>query len=111
MQESRDQASDGAARQAQQCAKRSRRAKRSFALLGAEKVQNLLLLRKAAGVVLAEHELAVLLHVENPTAAGDELRLDAQAFPDRGRQTGGAGQIVSLVAVGDAYLHRGLHTS
>lgn len=64
-----------------------------------------MVLGKAADLLLAEQELIAGFHVENSAVAGDELGFDVVCFLDRGRQTGGLGEVVSLGAVGDADLH------
>jgi hypothetical protein len=56
--------------------------------------------------MLAENEAAIDLHVKDSAGSRDQLRLDATGLLDGGRQTGGAGQVVSLRAVGDADFHR-----
>ena len=60
------------------------------------------------GLVLGVDELIVHLDVEDPAVALLELRVDAVALLQLGRQTGGSGEVVSLRAVGDADLHGGL---
>jgi hypothetical protein len=55
--------------------------------------------------VLGEDPLPVRHDVEDAVVALDELRLDAEFLLDRGRQTGGPGQVVSAYAVGDRDLH------
>lgn len=72
----------------------------------AELVEDLVVLGKAAGLFLAEQELIAGFHVENSAVAGDELCFDVVCVLDRGRQTGGLGEVISLGAVGDADLHR-----
>lgn len=64
-----------------------------------------MVIRKTSDVVLAEDELAVDDDIEDAAPARDELRLDLERILDLGRQTGGTGQIVSLLAVGDLDSH------
>lgn len=47
-------------------------------------------------------------YVEHTACAADELRIDAEFFFERGRQTGGAWQVVSDDAVFDDDVHREL---
>jgi len=68
-------------------------------------VEHLVVLGEAADLVLAEDEPPIRLDVEDPARTLDELGLDPELLLDRGRQTGGLGQIVSLHAIGDADLH------
>ena len=60
------------------------------------------------GLVLGVDELIVHLDVEDPAVALLELRVDAVALLQLGRQTGGSGEVVSLGAVGDPDFHDGL---
>ena len=55
--------------------------------------------------MLGEDPLAVDHDVKNAATARNEFRLDAELFLDFRRQTGSAGVIVSLGAVGDRNLH------
>lgn len=71
----------------------------------AEQVEHLVVVGKTPDVVFAEDELAVHGDVENPAAARDELRHNLKRILDLSRQTGGAGQVVSLLAVRDPDLH------
>jgi hypothetical protein len=64
------------------------------------------MLGEAPGPVLAVDQVAVDLHVEDATAAFDELGLNVELPFDRLRQTGGFGQVVSLSAVSDGDVHR-----
>ena len=63
---------------------------------------------EAMGLVLGVDELIVHLDVEDPAVALLELRVDAVALLQLGRQTGGSGEVVSLGAVGDPDFHGGL---
>lgn len=67
--------------------------------------EDFLLLRKAIDGMFGKDHFAVNGHIENPTFSFDELRFDAGLFFDAFRQTGGAGKIVSLSAVGNRHLH------
>jgi hypothetical protein len=49
---------------------------------------------------------AVHFDVEDPAPARNQFGFNAFRVPDRIRQTGGFGQVVSLCAVCDADLHR-----
>jgi hypothetical protein len=51
--------------------------------------------------VLRINPLPIHDDVEDSAATGNQLRLDAGVPLDRVRQTGGLGEIVSLLAVGD----------
>jgi len=77
----------------------------SALLFLAQRRQHVGLRGKAAVAVLGEEQLAVERDVENPAAALDELRLDAERLLDRGRQTGSPGQVVSGAAVGNGDVH------
>ena len=66
---------------------------------------NLVVFREPAGLVFAEDQLAVDLDVEDPAASGNEFGLDTIFDLDRIRQTGGVGEIVSFVAIGDGNVH------
>jgi hypothetical protein len=60
-------------------------------------------------VMLGEQQLAVEAHVEDTARALAEDRSDAEAPLDVGRQTGGAGPVVSNDAVIDEdFVHRHL---
>jgi hypothetical protein len=61
--------------------------------------------REAARLVLGEDLLSVDDDVEDPATAGNQLRLDSERLLQRGRQTGGRGQVVSTSAVGDDDVH------
>jgi hypothetical protein len=56
---------------------------------------------EAPFLVLVEEQLAVEPHREHAFATLDELRLEAEALGDLGRQTGGPGLVVSDDAVFD----------
>jgi hypothetical protein len=55
--------------------------------------------------VLGEDLLVVHGDDEDPAAAADELRLEAELLFDFSRQTGGSREVVSDAAVVDAYFH------
>jgi hypothetical protein len=57
--------------------------------------------RKAARLGLGEDEVAVERDLEAAAAALDQLRLEAESFPNAVRQTDGAGLVVSNDAVLD----------
>jgi hypothetical protein len=69
-------------------------------LLG-QGADDLLLVREAALLVLGEDELAVDDDVELADRPGLDLAVDADLFLDRGRETRGAGFVVSGLAVLD----------
>jgi hypothetical protein len=71
-----------------------------------ELVENFVVLREPADVVLAPDLRAVHVHVEHTAGTFDQLRRHLEGLLDLIRQTGGLGQIVSLGAVFDADLHR-----
>ena len=66
------------------------------------------MLREAAGLALGVDPVSIDLDVEDPAIALDELGLDAELVFQRGRQTGGLGQVVSACAVGDGRSHTGI---
>lgn len=61
--------------------------------------------RKAAGLVLAEHQPVAGFDVENAAFTPDQLGINSELVFDRGRQTGSPRQVVSLRAVLDAHFH------
>jgi len=67
--------------------------------------EHLVVLGEAAGLELAEDQLAVDADVEDAAAALDQLGLDAELALDCVRQTGGLGKVVSLAAVLDRHFH------
>ena len=71
----------------------------------AEQVQNLRILRKPAGGMFAENEVAAQRDVEYPAASADQLGFNTEFVLDRGRQTGSLGQVVSFLAVCDGDIH------
>jgi hypothetical protein len=71
----------------------------------AQRAQDFIAARVAAGALLGEYELAVRRDVEDAARSPDELGLDPERLPDLGRQTDGARQVVSGNAVGDGDLH------
>ena len=62
-------------------------------------------------LLLREDELAVDDDVEHAAAALHERDLDAARLADLSRQTGGSGEIASLLAVRDLHFHRALLAS
>ena len=60
---------------------------------------------KASDRLLGEDQPAVGDDVEDAAAARDESGIEAPGLLELGRQTGGTGQIVSLLAVGDLERH------
>jgi hypothetical protein len=60
---------------------------------------------EAMGVMLGVDHLPVHLDVEDAAVTGLELGVDAEVLLEIGRQTGGAGKIVSLRAIGDPNVH------
>lgn len=76
----------------------------------AEGFEHLVIFRKASGLVFAEDQLVVGLHIKNSAGAGNELGVDIHLLLDRIRQTGGFGQVVSLRAIGDADFHEALRS-
>ena len=67
--------------------------------------KNLVVFGEASCLGLGEDQFLVRYDVKDSTAAAYEFTLDAGLVADRGRQTGGLGEIISLSAVGDADLH------
>lgn len=61
--------------------------------------------RKHSGLMLGVDSAAVDFHVEDPAPSCDQLGLNAFCIPNCIRQTGGFGQVVSLGAIGNPYLH------
>jgi len=84
-----------------------RHASPAFAISGssAQCLDDLPRFRIAAFPVLGKNQRAVGGHVEHAAATRDELGLHSEPFGDRGRQTGGPGQIVSNRAIGDGDAH------
>jgi hypothetical protein len=72
---------------------------------GAQALKDLAGLREAVLFMLAEDPPAVQLHVEDAAAAGDQSDVLATLPLEEVRQTGGPGQVVSDLAVGDADGH------
>jgi hypothetical protein len=76
--------------------------------LGAEPLLELSLdlarLGEAPQLFLGKDEVVPDGDLENASVTPDELRLDAELLRDLGRQTGGAGVVVSACAVLDGYL-------
>ena len=70
-----------------------------------QRIDDLALRGEASLVVLGEDLLGVDGDDEDAAAAADELRLDAELFPDFSRQTGGSREVVSNAAVIDPYVH------
>jgi hypothetical protein len=68
-------------------------------------IDDLLLVRKPAGFVFAEHELTVDRHIEYALSALDELDIDAESLLQCRRQTGGSRQVASEHAVFDRDPH------
>lgn len=64
------------------------------------------MLGKAPRFVLAVDPEPAGVHVEDPAASGDQFDLLVSMLLEEVRQTGGAGPVVSDLAVGDANLHR-----
>jgi len=69
--------------------------------------QDLIVLGETLQLVLAKNPFSIDPHVEDSVLTPNECRVDAEALPDGGRQTGGPGQVVSRHAIGDGDLHRG----
>ena len=74
-------------------------------LLLAERVEDLCVLRKTAGVVLGVDEFSIGNDVKDAAAALDQLHLGFERLLDGGRQTGGVRSIVSFNAVCNRDLH------
>ena len=62
--------------------------------------------RKLSGILLGINLPAVDFDVEDPAMTFNQFGIDAVGVPNRIRQTGGFGQVVSLTAVGNPNLHR-----
>jgi|TARA_B100001750_G_scaffold173112_3_gene141331 hypothetical protein len=74
---------------------------------GAKSVDDLLLaVRETSQTLLAEHQLIIEPDLEDSSPALDEGRRCLESLFYCGRQTDGAGLVVSLNAIFDAYLHR-----
>ena len=63
--------------------------------------EDLVVLGEAAVLVLGEEQLAVERHVKLALAPGDDAGGEAALFLDCGRETRGAGLVVSDLAVAD----------
>lgn len=74
-------------------------------------MDQLFVIRKAAGLELRVHEFAVHHDVEDSPPALNKLRLNPQRVTDTGSQTDRLRFVVSLDAVGDRYLHADLRVS
>ena len=64
------------------------------------------MLGEAAGLVLAEDQVAVEADIEDPAGALDQFGFYPVFALDCLRQTGGLGQVVSLLTVLDRNVHR-----
>ena len=71
----------------------------------AEEPDDLTVVGKAVQRTLGEDQLAVDGDFKHAAARGDELAVNLERFLQLGRQTGGAGFVVSLAAVFDLDLH------
>jgi len=69
-------------------------------------LNDLLVLREPAGLVLAPDPRPVHVNVKHSASPGDQLRFSGKLFLNRLRQTGGSGQVVSVDAILDANIHR-----
>jgi len=67
--------------------------------------QYLAVVREAAGGALGKNQVAVHGNLEHAASGGDQLALHVESFLQLGRQTGGAGLVVSFPAVFDLDLH------
>ena len=65
------------------------------------------MIRKVTYLVLGEDQVTVHGDIKNTTGSSDQLRIDAVTVFQTGRQTGGAGFVVSNTAVLDADIHVG----
>lgn len=74
--------------------------------LRSQLLQDLLMLRKHSRLMFGVDPAAVHFDVEDSAPAGNQLGLNAFGVPNRIRQTGGFGQVVSLCTICDANLHR-----
>ena len=72
---------------------------------GRQPTEDVRFVGERAGFVFAEEQVVVDFDVEDAAAAADELRSDTEGAFDFGRQTGGAGEVVSLHAVGNGHDH------
>ena len=52
-----------------------------------------------------EYDGIIRLDVKDAAAALDQLGIESHILLDDGRQTGGLGQVVSLYAIGNGYVH------
>ena len=79
---------------------------------GLQQVGDLLGIRKAMGLAFGENKLTVRSHFKLTVGSGDEFGRDPDFTGEGVRQTGGAGAIVSGVAIGDGDVHLAvLHAS
>lgn len=72
----------------------------------ADLLQHLAGFRESALFMLIENQFPVHRHLENAAVAFFQVRLRREFLFDRGRQTGGLRQIISLPAVGDLDFQR-----
>lgn len=68
-------------------------------------LQNLFMCGKPERFVLAVNQFAVQLNIKNAALALDKIHVDLFCLPDRGRQTGGLGCVVSHDTIRDLHLH------
>jgi len=64
-----------------------------------------LISREAICLVLGVDQVSIDDDIEYPASTFDQLRFDTRFFSNCVRQTGGLRGVVSLYAIGDAYLH------
>ncbi|MCG3138363.1 MAG: hypothetical protein HJJLKODD_02226 [Phycisphaerae bacterium] len=70
-----------------------------------QEIDNFLMFRESANLMLAEDQLTINLHIKYPAGTLDHFRFYAELFTNGVRQTGGFGSVVSLHAVGNRNLH------
>lgn len=69
-------------------------------------VEDFVVLGETPGLVLAVDESAIDPDIEDAAGSGNQLWFNVVGMLDFGRQTGSPGEVASLLAVGDAHLHR-----
>lgn len=74
-------------------------------LEGLQRHNHFAVVRKHAGLFLRIHQLPIRDNFKNAAARLDIFRGNAKFLLNLGRQTGGLGKVVSLLAVFDGYFH------
>src|SRR5207244_8200463 len=84
---------------------RTRQDRESRTLQRSQLLDNLLLAREAAGIMLGKNSLPVHGDIKDAAASAHDMAVDADRFLDLRRQTGGTGKVVSDSAVIDSNVH------